>query len=398
MSEYQYYEFTALDQPLTSRQRAELRACSTRAEITATSFINEYEWGDLKADPMDWMARYFDAHVYTSNWGVCNFMLSLPQQLLDQYLDDRRDTGQAFSMTAANGRLILAWTLNLDGGDGFDDYGDDGLDEYGGGGWMERLQPLREELLRGDLRPLYLGWMALLCGEELDDDVLEPPVPPGLRQLTPAQAALAEFLMLDPDLLSVAAQASADLAEPDGADGADDDQALSGWIDQLPVAQLRHAARMLLSGAGRDAERALRISFIAWQKEWSAWDDASPGTAAPRRTVAQIEAGREAAERVRREQERRAREEQEQRLRAARDKQLAAVAARADAIWPELDALLEQGTGTSYGQAERIIKELAAALALAGRDGEFRSGLARQLERHGKRPAWLKRLTKAGLV
>jgi hypothetical protein len=36
MSEYQYYEFLALDKPLTSKQREELRELSTRAEITGT--------------------------------------------------------------------------------------------------------------------------------------------------------------------------------------------------------------------------------------------------------------------------------------------------------------------------------------------------------------------------
>jgi len=51
MSEYRYYEFLALDRPLTDRQRAELRSISSRAEIRATRFVNEYEWGDLKADP-----------------------------------------------------------------------------------------------------------------------------------------------------------------------------------------------------------------------------------------------------------------------------------------------------------------------------------------------------------
>lgn len=50
MSEYQYYEFLALDRPLTAEQRAELRSISTRAEITATRFTNEYHWGDLKGD------------------------------------------------------------------------------------------------------------------------------------------------------------------------------------------------------------------------------------------------------------------------------------------------------------------------------------------------------------
>ena len=44
MSEYQYYEVLALDRPLTGKQRAELRSISTRAEITATRFVNEYQW------------------------------------------------------------------------------------------------------------------------------------------------------------------------------------------------------------------------------------------------------------------------------------------------------------------------------------------------------------------
>jgi hypothetical protein len=34
VSEYQYYEFLALDKPLTDEQRAELRKLSSRAEIT----------------------------------------------------------------------------------------------------------------------------------------------------------------------------------------------------------------------------------------------------------------------------------------------------------------------------------------------------------------------------
>jgi len=38
VSEYQYYEFLALDRPLTTAEQAEVRAPSTRARITATSF------------------------------------------------------------------------------------------------------------------------------------------------------------------------------------------------------------------------------------------------------------------------------------------------------------------------------------------------------------------------
>ena len=47
MSEYQYYEFLAIDSPLDAKQMAALRALSTRAEITSTSFTNVYNWGGL---------------------------------------------------------------------------------------------------------------------------------------------------------------------------------------------------------------------------------------------------------------------------------------------------------------------------------------------------------------
>ena len=45
MSEYQYYEFQAIDRPLGEADLEALRNLSTRARITATSFVNTYEWG-----------------------------------------------------------------------------------------------------------------------------------------------------------------------------------------------------------------------------------------------------------------------------------------------------------------------------------------------------------------
>jgi hypothetical protein len=74
VSEYQSYEFVALDRPLTPAEMAELRSISTRAQITPTRFFNEYHWGDLKADPDKLLARYFDVHVYFANWGSRRLM------------------------------------------------------------------------------------------------------------------------------------------------------------------------------------------------------------------------------------------------------------------------------------------------------------------------------------
>src|SRR5438132_10072714 len=49
MSEYQYYEFQAIDRKLGEKELRALRDLSTRASITPTSFVNEYNFGDFAA-------------------------------------------------------------------------------------------------------------------------------------------------------------------------------------------------------------------------------------------------------------------------------------------------------------------------------------------------------------
>ena len=67
LSEYQYYEFQAIDRPLTEREIRALRAFSTRARITPTSFVNSYDWGDFKGDPRKWMEST-STRSSTSRW------------------------------------------------------------------------------------------------------------------------------------------------------------------------------------------------------------------------------------------------------------------------------------------------------------------------------------------
>jgi hypothetical protein len=67
MSEYQYYEFQAIDRPLDRTAQEALRSISSRARITATSFTNHYEaWclsqrrdaaGSSETTPHLWIER-----------------------------------------------------------------------------------------------------------------------------------------------------------------------------------------------------------------------------------------------------------------------------------------------------------------------------------------------------
>lgn len=150
MSEYQYYEFPAIDRPLTADEMADLRALSTRATITPVGFTNEYHWGDFKGDPDKLMQRYFDAHVYVANWMTAIFMVRLPIEALTQETVKAAAVPHLLDVKAAKTHWIITWSLEES-----ENYDRFGMED--GRGWMAYLAPVRDELLRGDLRSLYIG-------------------------------------------------------------------------------------------------------------------------------------------------------------------------------------------------------------------------------------------------
>ncbi len=244
MSEYQYYEFVAVDRPLTLTQQRELRALSTRARITSSSFVNDYQWGDLKGDPREWMERYFDAFLYLANWGTHRIALRLPIAVLDPGTAAGYCVGESACSWATRTHVII----DLHSED------EDGDEEYDGGGHLAAILPARAELAAGDRRLLYLAWLLCVQGRELNDDEPEPPVPPGLGDLSGPLRALVDFLRLDPDLLAVAAEASAPLTEQTPSASA-----LSRWVKALPEPEKDDIVVRLLRGD----EAHLRSELLA---------------------------------------------------------------------------------------------------------------------------------------
>jgi hypothetical protein len=187
--------------------------------------VNHYEWGDLKADPRRLVERYFDALFYLANWGTRRLMLRLPTEVFDS-------SAAAVVNRYLVGDVSTAWTsggyivIDLFTDDEDDEYNEDWLD---GSGLLASIVPVRAELMAGDLRLLYLTWLLAVQKREVDEDAVEPPVPPGLGQLSAALSAVAESLRVDPELVAVAAERSAPL-------NADETLSkLPGWLVQLPA-------------------------------------------------------------------------------------------------------------------------------------------------------------------
>jgi hypothetical protein len=235
VSEYQYYEFVALDRPLTPAEMAELRGISTRAEITPTRFVNEYQWGDLKADPAELLARYFDVHLYFANWGSQRLMFRLPLDAVD--LDELRACmpgSPAGVMERGEHVVVDLWSETEEPEDDFDD-----ADQ------LAALTPLRAQLLQGDRRLAYVAWLLAVQAGEVAEDMVEPPVPAGLDAGSGSLMALTRFLRVDPYLLAAAAEAAGE--------DAGELERFKAWVGDLPASEQR---RWLLRAAG-DVDLAL---------------------------------------------------------------------------------------------------------------------------------------------
>ncbi|WP_089105317.1 hypothetical protein [Streptomyces hyaluromycini] len=375
MSEYQYYEFQALDRPLTREEQEQLRAISTRARITATSFTNTYNWGDLSGNPRRMVERHFDAHLYVTNWGTHRLMFRLPRQALALPTAKPYCLDHHVDAWTTRTHLLLDLTSEDEGGDWIE-----GADDS-----LAALIGVRDELATGDLRPLYLAWLSALAAWELEDDeeekyrtCPEPPVPAGLSELTAPQRALVDFLRVDGDLLAVAAQASP--AAPEKSAGPTKKE-LAPLIAALPQGEKDALLLRLALGP----EPRFRTELL-----YRLRGTAAPATVPGRRSAAQL---LDAAHSRR--TERRQRVEHERA--AARAQHLTSLASEAESAWQQIEAHIATKKTNAYDQAVALIAELRDAYAHTGRSTDFQKRLVNLRERYQRRPGLIHRLDLHGL-
>lgn len=235
MSEHQYYEFQAIDRPLTDREMSTLRNYSSRATITSTRFVNRYTYGSFKGNASEWMDKYFDAFLSLANWGTHELMLRLPRGALDLETAQRYLLGDVASARTKGDTVILSFLSEQEGGDWMEN------DE--GSGWMSSVIPVRADLTSGDFRVLYLGWLLCAQAQVLDEDGLEPPVPAGLDRLSAPIRAFADFLRIGDDLITVAAERSSPAAS-----NGNSRKELERWVGALPDSE-KTGGRHFGSGA-----------------------------------------------------------------------------------------------------------------------------------------------------
>ncbi|MSP14739.1 MAG: hypothetical protein EXR62_17495 [Chloroflexi bacterium] len=408
MSEFQYYEFQAIDKPLTAEQIAYIRTLSRRVNPTSTHAVFTYSYSDLPKNALEVLEQHFDALLYMANWGSRELAFRFPRKAIDlEAINPYYFASDEISIKESPQYIVLSIAIHED--EGSDYIETDGL--------LASLLPLRDDILRGDFRALYLGWLKAATtdldddeynpydypaaesddddgledddeapqdaanhdgtAEQADADLLEPPVPPGLQQPTAALQAFIEFLEVDPDLLQVAAAASPPLKEVK--------EPLAAWVMLLPEAERNAFLVRIAQGdtqAGRELLRRLR------QVGGDTNLPAPPTT--PRRTLDSLIG---AVDQIKREREERERQKAEE----ARRQRLEALAKRETATWRQVATLIEQKTTKAYDEAITLLLQLRELAEYQGKVDEFKAQIAGIETQYKNRPALLQRLRSAKL-
>ncbi|MGI5253578.1 hypothetical protein [Actinacidiphila glaucinigra] len=387
MSEYQYYEFLAVDRPLDADEMSQVRALSTRADITSTRFVNEYHWGDFRGDTTKLVERFYDAHLYYANWGSRRLVLRLPAGSLTAKKANVYALDESLSAWTHSGHTLVDFSVSSE--DGAEWEFDTSYD-------LSAFVGLRAELAAGDLRPLYLAWLAGLTVWELADDdedeyarTVEPPVPAGLASLTGSQRALADFLGVDADLLAAAAEGSGPATA-----NAVDRSALAAFVAGLPAADkdalLVEAALGTAPSPGPQLLARYRATAVP-----------APRGGTARRSAAELLDAAHRRRTERRQHERTARAAaEESRARAAakaREAHLERLAQDTEQAWRDVDGLIAQKKSGAYDAAVALLMDLRDLEARTGGTADFDRRAGELRAAHRGKPSLMQRFDDMGI-
>jgi hypothetical protein len=400
MSEYQYYEWQTIDRLLTEAEILDVNNLSSHMDVvTPTQAIVTYSWGDFKHDPYQVLLAYFDAFFYQANWGTTRLMFRFPKGTIDLAGIRPYTQHDFFTLHENSTHYVLEFSVNEE----------EGLGWIEGEGSLSQLIPLREQIMQGDYRLLYLMWLKAISSgaayydegadwdeDDEDDEDLgwgnggrgkhlfhepvegeeEPPVPPGLQNLTGSLGYFIKEFGVDPYLVQAASRASDEQLVVDTAlqqtlsrlSRAECEEFLWRLLENEP--QVRHSLRQrLLDLAGIEK----KVSTLA------------------RRTAGDLA---QAAEQLYQEAERQAQDE----ARRKRIADLETLAGHEETTWQLVDSLIGQKQGRPYDEATSQLVKLRELAVYQNRLEDFQNRFDQLKTRFSSRYSLMERFRSAGLM
>jgi len=376
MSEYQYYDFRSIDRPLTREERKEITSLSSRADVTSSQAKFVYHYGDFRGDEEELMITHFDMMLYVANWGSRRLMFRIPSSLVDITQLDAFFISEEIDFWLSKDKQYTILDLNFNNEDGCGDW-------IEGDGLLDELIDLREELIQGDFRILYLAWLEAskraLERHDIYEDTFEPPVPNGLKQLSDAQKAYIEFLNIDKGMVAVASQKSGEL-EDEAID-------IEQLIDDIPEEKKYEFLVRLSRG-----EQNLSTIFNRY-----VYDYTTPNQ--PQKTEDKTER-RDISSLIflaevwhKKEKEKRDKQQE-----IARKKRLELLAKNRDRVWKKIYKLIDEVNGTAYDKAVEQLKELRELSEYQGEEVLFKQKVEEIKSNYSRRQALLRRMRGVGLI
>ena len=364
MSEYQYYEFQTVERALNEQEKKEISQLSSRVQLSSTRAIFTYSYSDFRGKPEQVLAKYFDAMFYIANWGTMQLMFRFPQSLLNLEQIQPYCVEDFLSISLINNYAILDIQLHDEEGFGWIE----------GEGYLDSLIGLRQEILEQDYRLLYIAWLKAITWLEPDEQNLEPPLPPGLKKLSPSLKSFVEIFEVDENLLKIAAPSS-----PKQTTISDRD--LQAAIKQLSRTECEEILLQLAKGEpGLRAQLNHKLANLI---------TISPPKSPSQRTIKELLS---ASDQQRKQEEIRLEKEAE----AQRIKDLEALAKQEDFAWKDVDNLIKRGQSTSYDDALKLLLRLHDLAVYQNKKSTFQERINQIYQEYSRRSALLRRLKKAG--
>lgn len=375
MSEYHYYEWQTVDRLLTEGEQDAVGRLSSHIEVSSSRAVVTYEWGDFKHDPRNILVRFFDAHLYLANWGSRRLMFRFPAGLLSQEVIEPYCVGDRIMFKTVGAFDVLDMDLSVEEG----------------GTWIESegalsgLIPLRSDILHGDHRSLYLGWLKAIsltgdeppCSRKLTaSQPSAPPIPPGLTHLSPSLKRFLDLFAVDPCLVEAAAEASPELAKTPETD-----------VRPL-VAQLsrEECDGYLCRVAQGDATAGMEL-----KKRLHALLPRQPAKPAVRRSIREL---LNRAEVIETERKRRQKEEARKRHEAEMD----ALASHETETWQEAESLVELKQSKHYDAAIQLLAKLKELSERRSTQADYQKRVENLCVQYKSRSAFQHRVREAKLL
>ncbi|MCB0035554.1 MAG: hypothetical protein KDE51_16090 [Anaerolineales bacterium] len=198
MNEFQFYEFQTLDNLLSIEQQTSLSYLSQTSQINDRQAVFTYSYGDLPRQPEDLVARLFDAMLYLSTWGTKQLMFRFPASAIDAKQIEPFLVPHRIDLIEDNAHYILVLNLGED----------DSVEWIDGEGELSKVTALRQDIINGDYRSLYLAWLKVIELREVSSTAAEPYIPKGESFLTSPLRHFINLFEIDSSLLAAAARPS----------------------------------------------------------------------------------------------------------------------------------------------------------------------------------------------